>query len=214
MIIWDFNGTILDDVQLCIDIENQMAIDWGLKVATITREMYRENFCFPVIRYYEKMGYDLQQVSYEDISREFQKRFDEAYLNLELCPGFRERVEEFQQQGYQQVILSATQQSELDKQVKNLGIENYFMDVIGIQDNLAHSKVQTAIQWMAQNQIDPKDCLYLGDTDHDYEVAKAIGIQRVYLIAQGHQSLSILKKTKAKVFESLLEWKSDEMFSL
>lgn len=77
--IWDFNGTIIDDVQLCIDIENQMVKDWNLQVPFITKEIYQENFCFPVIHYYQKMGYDLTKVSYEQISYEFQKRFDQGY---------------------------------------------------------------------------------------------------------------------------------------
>ena len=204
--IWDFNGTIIDDVQLCIDIENQMVKDWNLQVPFITKEIYQENFCFPVIHYYQKMGYDLTKVSYEQISYEFQKRFDQGYQQMDLCLGFQDRVKQFQKEGYRQVILSATQQSELDKQVKHLNIDSFFEEVIGIQDNLAHSKVQRAMSWMENNQINPEDCTYLGDTDHDYEVAKAIGIDRFYLIAQGHQSASVLEKTGACVLKSLLEW--------
>ena len=152
------------------------------------------------------MGYDLTKVSYEQISYEFQKRFDQRYQQMDLCLGFQDRVKQFQKEGYRQVILSATQQSELDKQVKHLNIDSFFEEVIGIQDNLAHSKVQRAMSWMENNQINPEDCTYLGDTDHDYEVAKAIGIDRIYLIAQGHQSASVLEKTGACVLKSLLEW--------
>ncbi|MBW9211950.1 MULTISPECIES: HAD family hydrolase [Terrabacteria group] len=206
IMIWDFNGTIIDDVQLCIDIENQMAKDWNLQVPYITKELYQENFCFPVIHYYQKMGYDLTKVSYEQITHEFQKRFDEGYQTIDLCLGFQERAKEFQRQGYRQVILSATQQNELDKQVKNLKIDGFFDDVIGIQDHLANSKVQRAMDWMQSQQINPKNCTYLGDTDHDYEVAKAIGVENIYLIAQGHQSFSVLEKTGARVLNSLLEW--------
>lgn len=103
------------------------------------------------------------------------------------------------------MILSASQQEDLLKQVHLLGIEDYFEEIMGIQNNLAHSKVQRALDWMAQTKVNPEDCLYIGDTDHDAEVAMHMGIQEIVLIAQGHQSYEKLKKDFDKVYPSLLE---------
>ena len=51
-IIWDWNGTLLNDVWLCIEIMNEMLENRNLP--SITYDKYREIFDFPVQRYYEK----------------------------------------------------------------------------------------------------------------------------------------------------------------
>lgn len=209
IIIWDFNGTILDDVQCCIDIENRIAIDWQLHIPYITKEKYLANFGFPVREYYRKMGYDFNKISYEDVAQSFHHYFNERYKHLKLCLGFLERADDFQKKGYKQIILSATKQEELQKQVSTLKIDDYFEEIIGVQDHLANSKIDSALTWMKKSNIKADECIYIGDTDHDEEVAKAIGVKRIYLVAQGHQSYERLQKTEAKVLESLLQWPID-----
>ena len=49
LLIWDFNGTILDDAELCYVIENELLLERGMK--PITREWYLEHFSFPIRDY-------------------------------------------------------------------------------------------------------------------------------------------------------------------
>ena len=46
-IVWDWNGTLLDDAWLCVEVLNQMLSQRGR--AAITLEFYRQHFKFPVI---------------------------------------------------------------------------------------------------------------------------------------------------------------------
>ena len=66
LVVWDFNGTIVNDVELCYEIETKMLQERHMQ--TYTLEQYRDTFCFPVIEYYYKMGYTFEEESYEDIS--------------------------------------------------------------------------------------------------------------------------------------------------
>ena len=50
VLIWDFNGTIIDDVDYCIEIENTMLRERNMDFIS-TYEQYRRDFCFPVIDY-------------------------------------------------------------------------------------------------------------------------------------------------------------------
>jgi len=65
--------------------------------------------------------------------------------------------------------------------------------------------VDMAKDWMNHADVEPTECMYLGDTTHDLETAQAIGIERCILIAQGHQSYETLKETGAEVKHSLKE---------
>ena len=56
LVIWDWNGTLLDDTELCYRIANEMRIERGM-TPMLGIEEYREFFTFPVIDYYKRMGY-------------------------------------------------------------------------------------------------------------------------------------------------------------
>ena len=51
-IVWDWNGTLLDDRWLCIEAINIVLRSRGMPL--VSNKNYRDVFCFPVIEYYEK----------------------------------------------------------------------------------------------------------------------------------------------------------------
>lgn len=58
-IIWDWNGTLLDDAALSVEVFNKMCDNFGLP--NISLETYRADFKFPVIKFYEEHGYDFSK---------------------------------------------------------------------------------------------------------------------------------------------------------
>ena len=65
--IWDFNGTILDDVEVGIRSVNHLLRERGLRTIE-SREAYRQIFGFPVEEYYRKLGFDFEKEPYEVIA--------------------------------------------------------------------------------------------------------------------------------------------------
>lgn len=191
--IWDFNGTIIDDTATCLSIENKMLKDRGMKYG-YTVEVYRNLFCFPIINYYKKLGYTFENESYQEISNEFHREYAALFNDIPLMDGFLDRIHESMDKGYDNVIFSATEQNLLNKQVKDLGINQYFKALIGIDDNMAFSKIEHAKRWMEENNINPNECFYIGDTLHDLETVKALKIKEYALVACGHQSFEVLEK--------------------
>lgn len=193
LIIWDFNGTIIDDTATCLSIENKMLKDRGMKYS-YTVEDYRNLFCFPIINYYKKLGYTFENESYQEISNEFHRDYAALFNDIPLMDGFLDKIHESMDKGYDNVIFSATEQNLLNKQVKDLGINQYFKALIGIDDNMAFSKIEHAKRWMEENNINPDECFYIGDTLHDLETVKALKIKEYALVACGHQSFEVLEK--------------------
>lgn len=203
-IIWDYNGTILDDVNISVKIENEMLEERHLK-AGYTLEEYRSLFCYPMIDYYYKIGYTFTAESYEEMAVEFNQLYAKYFPECGLCEGFIEKIQESISRGYHNVILSACENHLLQEQCRTLGIDQYFDKILGIDNNWAGSKVQMAVDWMNSTDVIPSECMYLGDTTHDVETAQAIGVDQCILIAQGHQSLDILRSTGVEVKNSLKE---------
>ena len=206
VLIWDFNGTIIDDVDYCIEIENTMLRERNMDFIS-TYEQYRRDFCFPVIDYYYKIGYTFEEESYADISVEFNDMYNAGFDTLKLMDGFEELIQEAKQAGYENVILSATHEDFLKEQCHRLGIDHLFDEILGIDNNLGGSKIDMALRWMETADVHPDDCRYIGDTLHDMETALALGIQNFTLIACGHQSYDVLRKKTPNVVHTLKDVK-------
>lgn len=204
VIIWDYNGTIIDDIDLCVDIENHMLRERNMN-RQYTAEDYRNNFCFPVIDYYYLIGYTFENETYADVSLEFNSMYAERFSECSLCEGFEEKIHEALEKGYENVIISACMHDDLISQCEKLGISPYFKEMFGMDNNLAHSKTEMAAEWMKNADVHPDRCLYIGDTIHDLETAKALGIERCVLVSTGHQSYERLKAVHDETVHSLKE---------
>ena len=203
-IIWDYNGTIIDDVHLCLEVETFMLKERGM-FSNYSVEDYRDLFCFPVIDYYKKLGYTFEKESYEQISVEFNTLYDYGFPRCQLVEGVMEKIQESCQKGYRNVILSACRHDKLEAQTKQLGIASYFDEIMGIDNDLAASKIDLAKRWMNSTDVKPDDCKFIGDSIHDMETALAIGVTDYQLVACGHQSYRVLKNATDHVVHTMQE---------
>ncbi len=203
LLIWDWNGTLLDDTACCFEITNAMRRERGMAPLP-DLDTYRGLFRFPVIDYYRDMGYTFETESYEAISVDYIARYAAAVGGCTLQQGALETLETVKRMGIPQRILSATGQERLDIETELFGIRSYFIEILGQKDNLAHSKVERGRAYLAKSGIAPQSVLFVGDTDHDYEVASAMGC-RVALLSCGHQTRDKLERCGAPILDALSE---------
>ena len=185
LVLWDWNGTLLDDVQLCRQVLNQMLAETGCANQFDTRG-YRRIFGFPVQEYYQRAGFDFSRHSFEVLAQRFMDLYIPASFGCPLTPGARGVLAALEQKGLRQVILSASPLDTLQAQTEHLGVQGFFDKLLGLSDIYAKSKVELGVNWMAQSSIDPSRAVMIGDTVHDAEVAAAMGVQCV-LYSGGHQ---------------------------
>jgi phosphoglycolate phosphatase len=206
-IIWDWNGTLLSDLGLCVSSINFLLEK--RKLPSLNPKKYREVFSFPVRDYYETIGFDFSSEDFEVPAMEFISLYESQVENCTLQPGALDVLRYFEEKGLKQFVLSAMHQEMLERTLKHNGILRFFEGVAGLGDHYAFSKVQRGQQLITQFKIEKKNALIIGDTVHDYEVAQELGI-RCILVADGHQSEERLKKTGAFVLNNLFEIKKVE----
>ena len=199
-IIWDWNGTLLDDGWLFVDVMN--TILKRRKMKTITLEKYREIFGFPVKNYYTKLGFDLEKEPFEESGMRFIKEYENRRYEAQLYPQVIPLLSDLQTIGISHSILSAQHQTLLDDLTQYYNIRDYFIQVIGLDNHYAHSKVENGIRWVNRLKSNAQEVLLIGDTDHDFEVAETIGVDCL-LLSHGHHSHDRLQKTGAKVVQGL-----------
>lgn len=200
-IIWDWNGTLLDDVPLNIGIVNTLLQERGLNIIDSV-DFYKKEFAFPVIDFYRKVGFDLENEDFTLIARQYAFLFNERYPHAEIFSDAEEILRMIKFSDTEQLIISATEQGYLLKQVEYFELEQYFTDILGVSDVLGSSKIERAKKWMAEKELDGSQVLFIGDTVHDYDTAKAIGCDCV-LVSRGHCSEERLEKTGCKVYSDL-----------
>ena len=200
-VLWDFNGTILDDVEAGIRSVNTLLSERGLKTLRGTEDYYKV-FGFPIIEYYRRLGFDFDKEPYEQIAPIWVEQYLMNVKDSKIYDGVIETVEFFRSLGASQIILSATEREMLVSQLSDLGIIDLFDGVMGLDNIHAASKVSLAREWREGNP--GATVLMIGDTVHDLEVASAIDADCA-LIAGGHQSREVLENTGAPVYSSLLE---------
>ena len=199
-IIWDWNGTLLNDVELCISSINSLLKSRNL--SQINTKKYKEVFSFPVKEYYKTLGFDFEA---EDFSVPAHQYIDLYYAGFESCSLQKNTVEvltHFRKKGIRQFVLSAMEHEMLEETLKIKGIFHFFEGVAGLRDHYAVSKIDVGKQLILGYGIDRENTLMIGDTTHDFEVAQHLGVKCI-LIADGHQTPERLEKTGGTVIESL-----------
>lgn len=200
-LVFDFNGTLVNDVYICHFLLNKMLKEKGHE--PISKEKYLDIFTFPIIEYYTRSGFVFPEDDFDSLAVQFHKDYDEAFPSLKLFDDVLD-VLSYYKQNKRIVVLSATRQDKLENELKMLGIFEYFDNVVGIKDILGYSKLNEASEFFSKERIDPENVAFIGDTLHDAEVANVIGGHSI-LIARGHQSLNVLKQAKDSLILSTLE---------
>lgn len=200
-LVWDWNGTLQDDVQAAVNGINALLLERQLP--TVDLDRHRETFGFPVRNYYRALGFRLEQEDWEAMARQFHALFL-ADPSTTLRPAARPVLEAFRRHGIAMSLLSACEQSILENLLQTYGIREFFTQVRGLDNLHAHSKLETGRALLADLDVPAARICFVGDTDHDWEVASALGAACV-LLAAGYQSPRRLARCGCPVLPSLDE---------
>ena len=184
-IIWDWNGTLLNDLWLSVEIANQMLADQNS--SQIDTAAYQDAFGFPITAYYEKIGIDLQKESFDELTEKFVTTYNKGVINCQLHERVMDLLNHFQATAKTQFILTAAHSDMVNPLLEKFSITAYFKVIEGVDNFKAEGKVDRGVQMMKNNQLNPEETVLIGDTYHDFEVASAMGIDCI-MIANGHQS--------------------------
>lgn len=207
-VIWDWNGTIINDSWLGLEVINAMLKQRKMNLTTL--DDYREQFDFPVIHYYEQLGFDWKKESFEDLSVEFITNYEKQRHKCGLQEEALEVIRLLDAKGISQSILSAYEQEYLEQAVRDYDLSNYFSLLTGSDNVNTEGKVHLVDRHKSAVHCPSEQALFIGDTTHDALVAQKMGVDCV-LVAQGHHSLSRLKACGATGLDTLTDLKKIEL---
>lgn len=183
-VIWDWNGTLLNDIEMCVGIISSLLIRYGYPGLTI--DEYRQHFRFPVKQYYQDIGFDFKKIPFEIVSMEFVDAYNQQVHGCSLFHGTAALLDNLNERGLKHSVLSAAHEGDLRKLLNDHDLTGHFLNICGLGDHFAASKTARGLQLMQILDIPATEIVMIGDTDHDIEVATAMGID-ILLFGDGHQ---------------------------
>lgn len=200
-VLWDWNGTLLDDLEYSIQVRNNIFPAFHLPLLDSVEEYHRQ-FTFPVRLYYERAG--VTDDIFDDVAHAWMAEYERCMDTIPLHEDASETVERFHQAGLRQTVLSASEQTMLRRQLALYGLNNRFDAILGRGDIYAGSKEAIGWEYLQNCGIPAEATVMIGDSLHDAEVARALGT-RCVLVARGHQSRETLLEAGVPMMDSLRE---------
>lgn len=200
--VWDWNGTLLDDTWLCCAALNQLLI--AEKRPHLETERYRQIFEFPAIKVYKKLGFAITDGNFEALSARFMSAYESQKTKCTLHSQSVETLSRLSSHGLSHSILSAYEHKLLEQTLGEHGVAQHFIKISGSGDIYAGSKEERARTHLEDLEHHPDEVVYIGDTAHDLDAAKAMGVDCI-LIAHGYQHRDNLDGLGVRVVDSFDE---------
>ena len=171
-IIWDWNGTLLDDRWLTISAMNNVLARRSMD--ELTEDRYLQLFTFPVIEYYRRLGFDFEKDSFSELGTEFINEYNTRAFEPKLHDSIIDLISELSKNGVSHSILSASSQKILDKLVEYHNIGHYFKAVLGQDNHYAYGKIETGKMWIKKSGIGAKHTclLYTSPSPRDLSTSR------------------------------------------
>ncbi|MFF8955712.1 HAD family hydrolase [Streptomyces sp. NPDC014894] len=191
-LVWDWNGTLLNDVTAVISSTNAAFAEIGL--APITLERYRELYCVPIPQFYERLlGRLPSDAEWEVMDEVFHRHYSEQRVGCGLTDGAERLLGDWRLAGHSQSLLSMYGHDELVPVVRGYGIESHFLRVDGRTGPSGGSKALHMERHLAAlaGTAFPERTVVIGDAVDDAVAAAHVGARAVLYTGGSHSRASL-----------------------
>ena len=201
-IVFDWNGTLIDDAWVFVDVLNVLLKKRQLN--QIDLNGYQEMFCFPLSKFYQNLGFDVTSDAFNKLKEDFVFEYKKRQFLAKLFPDTLDALNNIKSQDMNLSVLSASNQKILSSLVNFYSIDHFFTHVSGVDNYEAAGKENLGLKLLKDLSESRSDIVMIGDTDLDYKVSQKLGIDCI-LISRGHQSHQRLSALDCPVICSLLD---------
>ncbi|WP_399925877.1 HAD family hydrolase [Streptomyces kanamyceticus] len=205
-IVWDWNGTLLHDIHAVIEATNASFAEIGLE--SITLERYRELYCVPIPRFYERlMGRLPSDTEWRLMDAVFHKHYWARAEACGLAEGAARLLAERRADGRTQSLLSLAPHEHLVPIVRRHGIHEHFVRIDGRTDDSHAGKAERMVRHLAALEgaaAAVERVVVIGDAVDDAVAAAHVGARAV-LYTGGSHSRASLESAGVPVVDSLEE---------
>lgn len=200
-LVWDWNGTLLDDLSIVVAATNRALAAAG--GSPVTADEHRRDFRRPISEYYGYvLGRSIDDAEFALLDRVFHDAYGESLATCALSAGAEDALRDWPGS---QSLLSMWFHDDLVPTVKRFGIADHFARVDGLRDPVGGgSKAPHLVAHLDALGLDGRDCVLIGDSVDDAHAAAFVGARAV-LYEGGFTHPERLRETGLPVASSLAE---------
>ncbi len=166
-LIFDWSGTLGDDMALTIEATNYVLAQYGR--APLDVKQFRNEFQLPYPDYY---AWKTPEAALEDLENHYRFAFDHSETPVTLIPHAMDFMLWCRSRGIRCFALTSMDPRAFEEQSRQLGIYPFFE---GIHSGI-HNKEHYIGRVMAQHGLQPAETAFIGDMQHDIRAAHCAGI--------------------------------------
>lgn len=175
VIIFDFDGTLADTIDVLLSITNRLSVEFGFKSATKEELAQLINLTSWQILMYSGISIFKLPLLIRKLKAELRSEIP----NIQLFPGIKEVLLELKNSGFQLGIITSNSRENVLVSMKKNGLQDTF-DFIYSGTTFGKHKVIN--RWLKKQNINREQVVYVGDEIRDIDAAKKT---RIKVIAVG-----------------------------
>lgn len=188
-IIFDWSGTLVDDLPAVWEATNHVLKQAGLPERTL--EEFRAEFCLPFKKFYDKY---LPQVPMEQLEIWFHSRFKECQDSVVPLPHAREFLQFSRARSLRTFVLSSVHRDHFATQADVAAFTDFIDEAfVGVWDK--REKIHSILE---KHQLRPEETLFIGDMQHDIETARHGGVHSCAVLT-GYNNLAQLRAAEPEL---------------
>jgi len=203
-VVWDWNGTLLDDNQVVLAAVNEVCAGFGR--AELSWSEWQAAYARPMrVSYEQILARELDEEEWAQVDKLYHERYDALLHSCGLAGGVTDALRQWNESGRTQSLLSMWFHTRLTPTVEQFGLTEYFTRIDGLAAEVGGgSKANSLIRHLEAQHLDPTEVVLIGDVVDDAHAAQSAGAHCI-LVTTGAMSRSALESTGAPVTNSITE---------
>lgn len=184
VIIFDFDGTLADTIDILLSITNRLSAEFGFKSATKEELAQLSNLTsWQILRY---SGISI--FKFPLLIRKLKAELRSEIPNIQLFPGIKEVLIELKKLGFQLGIITSNSRENVLASLETNGLQGTFTFIYSSSTFGKHKVIN---RWLKREHINAEEVVYVGDEIRDIDAAKKTGI-KIIAVSWGFNSQSAL----------------------
>lgn len=184
-IIFDWSGVINDNLMTVYNTVIIIFEKYGAK--RISLEEFKREWEQPYMVFYNKYLPDLSKTE-EDTAYKVAYKIAASRYPPRSYPHIKGTLQKFNNAGIKMVIVSSDPSENLLSDIEDFGLHELFTEVNGE----IHDKTKVIHDVIRNNQFDPRETIFIGDTTHEIDAGKRAGTKTAAVI-WGYQNEDKIK---------------------
>ena len=180
VIIFDFDGTLADTIDILLSITNRLSAEFGFKSATKEELAQLSNLnSWQILQY---SGISI--FKFPLLIRRLKAELHSEVPHIQLFPGIKEVLLELKKRGFQLGIITSNSRENVLGALQRNGLQDTFTF---IYSGSTFGKHKVINKWLRIENIHTEKVVYVGDEIRDIDAAKKTGI-KVIAVGWGFNS--------------------------